>query len=225
MHSRDICCVAPFIENSELYKMTADFFGKFDNVETVGVKYAKEIPESVAEFAYAVPGVMEKAREKEADGYRGIIIGCAGDTGYLETREVVSIPVVAPGHASMVLANMIGYKFSILVPDEMMVIPTERLIRLYGLSDSLSSIRCVPQAIIETGQEDPAKTINDTIDKIIECIEKDRASVIILGCLAMVRIADSLRKAITPEYNVAIINPVDAAFCMVNVLMNMKHNY
>jgi len=223
--SKNICCIAPFPENSEIHEMTADFFSKFEDVETVGVKYAKAMPENVAEFAYAVPGVMEKAKEKEAEGYQGIIIGCADDTGYLEAKEVVNIPVVGPLHASMVLASMIGYKFSIVVPDEMMVIPIEKLARQYGLSDNLSSIRCAPQAIVKTGQEDPDKTINDTIEKIVECIEKDRASVIILGCLAMVRIVDSLREVVTPKYNVPIIDPVDAAYYMVNALINMKHSH
>ena len=225
MHSKNISCIAPFPDNSELHKMTADFFGKFGDVETVGVKYAKAMPENVAEFAYAVPGVMEKAKEKEAEGYQGIIIGCAGDTGYLEAREVVNIPVVGPLHASVVLANMIGYKFSIVVPYEMMVIPIEKSIIQYGLGDNLSSIRCAPQAVIETGDEDIHKTINDTIEKITECIEKDRASVVVLGCLAMARIVDEIRKAITPEYKVAVIDPVDAAYHMANALINMKHSF
>ena len=221
MDSRNICCIIPFPEGSMFIKYTSDGFSKFRNVKTVGVKYAKEMPETVADLAYSVPGIIERAKEAEKEGYEGIIIGCFGDTGYSEAKEVVNIPIVGPGLSSIVLAHMIGYRFSIMTAAEMFVIPTEKLIRQYGLSTNLSSIRYAES--LGTRKE-PQKVINDTIDKIIECIEKDRADVVILGCMEMIGMADDIRKVITRSYNIHIINPAEAAYYMINTLIGMKQN-
>jgi len=223
VQSKNICCIAPFSETSDFFKLTRDLYSKFNDVQTVGVKYAKEIPQALADFAYAVPGVIEKAKEKEAEGCSGIIIGCLSDTGYEEAKEVVSISVVGPLHASLVLANMIGDRFSVVVPDELLVTPIEKLIKKYGFLGNLASFRCVSAGVtnIECSAANEEITKN-SVGKVLECIEKDRANSVILGCLSMVPMVGAIRKAITPKYAVDVINPVDASYYMVEMLRNFR---
>jgi len=223
MLSKNICCIAPFTETSDFFKLTRDLYGKFKDVQTVGVKYAKEIPQALADFAYAVPGVIEKAKEKEAEGYNGIIIGCLSDTGYEEAKEVVRISVVGPLHASLVLAHMSGDRFSVVLPDELLVTPIEKLIKKYSFLSNLASIRCVSGGITNiecTAAND--EIVKNSVGKIIECIEKDRANSVILGCLSMIPMVGAIRKAITPKYPIAVINPVDASYYMVEMLRNFR---
>ena len=57
-------------------------------------------------------GVLSKIVQAEADGFDAVAIGCMLDPALLEGRELVDIPVLSLGEATMLVACMLGHTFS-----------------------------------------------------------------------------------------------------------------
>lgn len=57
-------------------------------------------------------GVLSKIVQAEAEGFDAVAIGCMLDPAMLEGRELVDIPVVSMGEATMLTACMLGQTFS-----------------------------------------------------------------------------------------------------------------
>ncbi len=66
----------------------------------------------VAMNSYGAGGVLNKIIQAEVQKYDAVAIGCFLDPAMQEAREVVSIPVMGLGEASMLVACMYGHKFS-----------------------------------------------------------------------------------------------------------------
>ena len=64
--------------------------------------------ESAHDAALVVPELIRLAPLAEARGVEAIIIGCYSDPGIEALRELVDIPVVGPGAASLHLAAQLG---------------------------------------------------------------------------------------------------------------------
>src|SRR5690606_33957035 len=79
----------------------------------------------------------------EGLGADAIVIDCMGDPGLGAAREIVSIPVVGPGQASMHTTAMLALNFSILTPGATVVGRFDDLIRRYGMVDRVTSLRTV----------------------------------------------------------------------------------
>ncbi len=66
----------------------------------------------VAINSYGPGGVLNKMIQAGEQGYDAIAIGCFLDPAMQEAREIVAIPVLGLGEASMLTACMFGHKFS-----------------------------------------------------------------------------------------------------------------
>ena len=66
----------------------------------------------VAVNSYAPGGVLNKIIQAADQGYDAVAIGCFLDPAMQEARELVPIPVLGLGEASMLMACMYGHKFS-----------------------------------------------------------------------------------------------------------------
>lgn len=94
--------------------------------------------------AYNALAMAERAYKAEKKGYDAFLIGCASDPGLRESRALVDIPVVAPLESGVLLASILGHKFSVVVLDPADAPICENRIRIYGLTDKLASIRYPP---------------------------------------------------------------------------------
>lgn len=66
----------------------------------------------VAMNSYGAGGVLDKIMQAGDQGYDAVAIGCFLDPAMQEAREVVGIPVLGLGETSMLVACMLGHKFS-----------------------------------------------------------------------------------------------------------------
>ncbi len=66
----------------------------------------------VAMNSYGAGGVLNKIIQAGDQGYDAVAIGCFLDPAMQAARELVSIPVLGLGEASMLMACMLGDKFS-----------------------------------------------------------------------------------------------------------------
>ena len=72
--------------------------------------------ESAHDAGLVVPELIRLAPLAEKRGFSAMIIGCYSDPGLDALREMLTIPVIGPGAASLHLAAQLGTRISVLTP-------------------------------------------------------------------------------------------------------------
>ncbi|WP_231727103.1 aspartate/glutamate racemase family protein [Kordiimonas lipolytica] len=136
--------------------------------------------ESKFDEALGAANIVKRAVEAEANGADAVVIICMGDPGLWPAREAVSIPVLGPGQTAMHYAAMLGQRFSILPTLDGRQATYIGHARLYGLENSLASVRPAGISVLDIAVNPNTK------DRLFACAEKavfdDGADVLILGC-------------------------------------------
>src|ERR1043166_4236083 len=70
--------------------------------------------EGAYDDALAVPGLLERIMEGEAEGVDAHIIACFDDTGLDAARSLASAPVVGIGEAGFFAAATLAHRFSVV---------------------------------------------------------------------------------------------------------------
>lgn len=156
--------------------------------------------------ALATVGVMEEIRKGQLEGFDGYITACFGDPGLYQGRELCSVPVIGIAEASLFMACMLGYKFSIISILERFKAPMEELVKKYGVEGRCASVRCTDVPVIEF-EQDKSKGEKALYKAGKEAVELDGAEVLCLGCAGMVGFDEVLEK----KLGIPVIDPVAAA--------------
>ncbi|MCG8605347.1 aspartate/glutamate racemase family protein [bacterium] len=198
----------------------ASLLRKYASPDTqVGIEDVPEGPasiESMYEEYLSIPTTLKRTAELETEGWDALIIGCFGDPGLDGARELVSIPVIGPCEASVLLAASLGHRFSIITITESVIVSTERLVRNVGVGEKLASVRAVDIPVLEL-KGDRERTIEATLAEGQKAIRDDRADTLILGCMSMgfLEVAES----VAPKLKVPVINPAKAALKFAEALV------
>ncbi len=132
---------------------------------------------------YALGPMLDLMRAAEADGAAAAIIGCFYDGGLREAREVLTMPVVGMGEASMLLAATLGHRFSIVVGRRKWIPKMSDNAVLVGLDRRLASFRSVEMGIPDV-LADPERFLDRVIEQGRRAVEEDGAEVIVLSEIA-----------------------------------------
>lgn len=175
------------------------------------------------ELAYeellAAPGAIDRIRDLEEEGLDAAIIGCFGDPGLEAARELVSMPVVGPGEASLLLGAQLGHRMTILsVFDSLAASHRHQAFRA-GVLDKLASVRGLNIPVLEL-MRNPDATFAQIVETGRRAIEEDRAEVLIFGCMTMsfLGVAPKLSEAL----GVPVINAAQAALKAAESLVSIK---
>jgi len=179
-------------------------------VETKRIEEAPEGIESYLDAHNSAIYIVKKFKKWEKQ-YDGFIIACHGDIGVDLLREMTTKPVIGIGEASMLLATILGHKFSILSLNKKIIPKKEDLIKKYGLKDRCASI-CVTELRVNDSYEKKK-------DKLIQAgeraVKKDGAEVLILGCGGMT----GLDKEIENELQIPVIDGVVSALMIIESII------
>ena len=179
--------------------------------------------ESAYEEYQSVPGAIERLVEAEKAGFDGAVLGCFGDPGIDAMREMVSIPVIGPGEASMLFAASLGHRFGIVTVLDSVVPLLERLAWQVGVDRKLASVRSIDVPVLELGH-DPDETLTRMVTEGAAARDQDRADVIIMGCMSM---AFQDRQAeLAARLDIPVVNPVYAAVKMMQAFcdLGLRHS-
>jgi allantoin racemase len=132
----------------------------------------------------------------ELDNYDAFVIACYSDhpTVYA-VREITDKPVLGIAEATMYIACMLGYKFSIVTTNDEWEPLLWDAVHHYGLTGRCASVRTTGIAVLalESGEQ-------DTYSLILEgaklAIDQDGAEVICLGCAGMAGMDKQLEAAL-----------------------------
>jgi allantoin racemase len=202
--------------------MILEEFGRVARPDTeISNVFLKSGPASV-ESAYdegvAIPDVIRRVREAEADGMDAVVINCFGDPGLDAAREVVSIPVVGPCEASMHVAAMLGHRFSVITVLERLIPELELHAQKYGVSWKLASARSVDLPVLDL-EEGRDQFVERMVERAVEAVTEDGAHVIVLGCTGLAGLAEQVERGLSKAgYDIPVVDPAATALKVAEAL-------
>lgn len=129
--------------------------------------------------------ILKAMLQAEKEGFDAVAGACFGDGAIQAAGNLMDIPVVGPGHTSMLLARMMGVRFAIITSDP--TPETEHLVDLYNMRSDVISYRPVRCLTIDSSTflnclgGDYRPVIENFKEVAQGCIE-DGADVLIPGC-------------------------------------------
>lgn len=193
----------------ELYERIRD---KNTVISIINLEKGPESIESYYDEAFAAPYVALEAEKAEREGYDAVIVYCFGNPGVNAARAAVRIPVFGIGEVSLMVASLIGNKFSIISTLEIAVPRCLRTVKLLGIEDKLASIRTVDIPVLSF--TDKSKLFEAALEAGKLAL-KDGADVIVLGCGSMLGIKESLEK----QLGIPVIDPGSVTLKIVEAII------
>ncbi len=171
--------------------------------------------ESAADEARAVPGVV-RCGLRMAAGHDGVLVNCFLDPGVQALRELVDVPVAGAGEGGMVIATLLGDKFSVLCVAPNLAPRHERQARLLGLEERLASVVNLGIPVLDL-EADEERTIDTAADRARAAVERNGAEVIVLGCTGLARLAQGIRGRLS----VPVVEPLSAALKLLETQIDL----
>jgi Asp/Glu/hydantoin racemase len=161
----------------------------------------------------------------ERDGADAVLVACSGDTGVPEARSLLSIPVVGPMEATLLLACSYGFRFGILtVEDRTWASNLEQMVLTLGLSSRFASQRrlVTPTATIFTeGFENPELVIEDIKARTRECVA-DGADTIVIGSAGLGTFATHFGVSKVEDPEVPIFDAISTGFKVAELRAELR---
>lgn len=176
---------------------------------------AQSIEGRLDEYVGAV-GTLRLVKEAWEKGFDGVIITCFGNACLEPARELVPIPVVGSGLASMLLAAAIGQKFSIIGTVAEARFRHEIEAYKAGVHAKFVSERPLNMRVLDL-HKDYRATLNAVTEAARRCVEIDGADVVVLGCFGLIGLAEEASRIV----GAPVIDPAGAVVHLVETLVNM----
>jgi allantoin racemase len=175
--------------------------------------------ESAHDAALVVPELIRLAPSAEERRFSAIIVGCYSDPGLDALREMLRIPVIGPGAASLHVAAQLGTRISLLTPAGRGYGRVAARMRALALGPLLASVRGIGLSVMDLARQAPG-----ALDKAAEAaraaIDEDRADVLVLGCMSMAFLP-GICEDLSARVGVPIVNPVVAALKTAEMVAGM----
>ncbi len=195
----------------------------FENV-FVSAKAGGSVIDSPYEQTLCDVFVLDAGARAEEQGYDGVCVNSMSDSALAALRSRLTIPVVAPSQSSMLLACLLGKKFSIITMWPQWHAMYHKVAAEQGLTARLASVRDIgvrPDAEqLLAGKED--FVFPELERQARAAVEEDGADVLILGSTTMHGSYEFLRERL----EVPVLNPGVVAYkmCESLVLMGLGHS-
>ena len=185
--------------------------------------------EGRADTAITLLEFMKLIKKAETDGCDAIVVGCHGDPGVVEGRELVSTPLLGAMQIGLCTCSMVGDKIAVMVPSKIIQRNEEYVIRGYGFENKakvyplpFSSGEAVQEFLSyqETGKL--GNVLSTLVEESIKAIENDDVTVITIGCGGLMWTVDFLKNELKARgYDIPCINPVPVAVEMAKTFAKL----
>jgi allantoin racemase len=171
--------------------------------------------------------VLENVEKAVEQGYDAFVIGHFTDSGLQEAREIASIPVLGLGESSMLMACMMGKRFSLVGINQKSLGYIEEKIRAYGLEQRLASMTTMKlpgPSVLEEALANPQarKDILASFDQAAHICEQNGGEVIIAaGGVAMAVLATAGIHA--TSRGASVLNGIAAVVKASEMAVRMNH--
>lgn len=176
--------------------------------------------ESAHDAALIIPELIRLGPLAEQRGHDALIIGCFGDPGLDALRELLTIPVVGPGAASLHVAAQLGTRISVLTPTGRGYGRVAARLRGLGLASLLASVRGIDLSVMDLARQTPGALDKAAVAARL-AVQQDGADVLVLGCMSMAFLPDICAE-LSARVLVPVVNPVLAALKTAEALAGMQ---
>jgi allantoin racemase len=188
------------------------------STELVPVTAARGVPYIATRAEAQIGGAV--VLEMIAEHHRGIdavVIAAFGDPGLFGARELFDIPVVGMAEAAMLMACMLGRRFSIVTFAEALGPWYEECVAMHGLSGRCASIRCL-EGRFRSLSEVQAEKERLLVELAGRAVEEDGADVVILAGAPLAGLAPR----VADQIPVPVVDQVAAAVSMAEGLVAQR---
>jgi allantoin racemase len=173
--------------------------------------------EGAYDDAFAVPGLLMRIAEAEAEGVDAHVIACFDDTGLDAARALADAPVVGIGEAAFHMASLVARRFAVVTTLARSIPVIEDNLLRYGLDRRCARVRAADVAVLEL--DDPASNARARIAaETRRALDEDGADAIVLGCAGMADLA----AALAAEFGVPVVDGVAAAVSLAEGLATLR---
>ncbi len=189
-------------------------------VDFVAVREGARILDSYYETTLADAFVLEAGATAEDEGYSAVCINSMSDSGLSALRSRLNIPVVGPGQSCLLMACMLGHRFSIITMWDQWRHLYSKVVAEQGLSHRLSSVRTIdvrPDAHeLLAGKEEIVFSKLEA--ESLAAINEDGADVIVIGSTTMYQSYEYLRG----QLSVPVLNPGLISLKLCEMLLDLE---
>ena len=188
------------------------------HTDVVRMEKAPSVLESFEDYTIAGAEVIKYLASGiiAEQGYHGLLLACFGDPSLYALKEIAGIPVIGIAEASLSLALLLGFKYSIVAAASKAKPMMEVMVKGYGLENRMTSVECL-DLNIETFIND-----QDLLeDKLTLCGKNailKGAEVLVLGCAGMTIIDQK----VAVKLGIPIIDPIKAGMVALNGITDAK---
>ena len=170
----------------------------------------------------AAPGILERAKRSEEEGADAVIIWGGHDPSLDAARNLVGIPVMSPGMASMYLASMLVDKFALIIQLPHVMRVAEKQVRDIGLTSRCSGIYPVDLPVLALREPSGFKKTLETAVKAVE----DGADAICFGCMALNDHSEKLKEELDKCFEgVLVVNPGKAVIRLTEQIIELGYTH
>jgi len=185
-------------------------------VKVVSLSEGPTSLESALSVAAAEPAILATVREYERQ-CDAIVLNCFADPGMRAAREISSVPVLGAAETSMLLACLLGERFSVICLDRQQSYKVRRQARVAGVSSKLASCRWVGMLPLELDSD--RERFQDLLyTRATACVESDGAELVVLGCTGMAFAAGRLAGRV----GFPVIEPMVATVKMAELIAGLR---
>ena len=193
------------------------------NVSVVSLDWGTASIESYRDDALATPDILNKVLLAEKEGVDAVIIDCMADPGLHAAREIARIPIIGPAQASMHLAAILGFRFSILSTSKRDIPWVSDQVTRYGLDKHLASVRAIDIPVLSLA-ENPEATFQALMQAAELAVTVDGAHVLVPGCTGLAGLASHLRKGLLEKgLDVQVLDPPSVAMKLAESLVSLAY--
>lgn len=176
----------------------------------------------------------------ESGNYDAIVLLGGGDPGYVESREIgrrYRLPVTSCAHAQMLVAGMLGHRFSIVDISEAHNMRMHDLVVQYRFTERCASIRNInfplprppefDQRPIHAEREraasgETSEMLETSVKEAVCAIEDDGAEVIMLGCSAAYWMQPFLQRRLAEMgWEIPVLEGYRCAIAQAKLMVNL----
>ncbi len=171
--------------------------------------------------ALILTDTLHQIKRAEKEGYDAAIIGCFYDPGLREAREITErIVITAPAEASMIIAAVLGYRFSIIIASNKCIPKMYENVVNYGIVNRLASFESVDLEVNDF-QKDKTETTQRIYQAATRAVHEKLAEVIILGCTMQF----GFYKELQDELKIPVIDSVIAPLKYAEFMIELRNNF
>ena len=214
-----------YVSTAEELEYMTRFLGEDTVLETRAVTNGPATIENARDEALAAPGVIEACIQAEKDGYHGVFVNCFADPGVHPARTCVNIPVFGGFEPVMLTAMGTGHRIGIITVTPQVLTMLNDIVAKEGLGSRVACVRSVGIPVQEL--RDLERLCAALKKEALAAVYEQGAQVIVLGCTAMIGVAERLRELLKQE--ACPVPVLEAAQCGIAMLemyakMGLSHS-